>query len=159
MKILIIILISFLKVFSSQIFLCPDETHYFLYWIKRDLRTAKNIKIVSSELSSQQIFRLIRKFVNNDEVSAEIILDKNRKSLISKMQIYQNIEIFQLSGLQNTEMNLNFIIIDNDILYLLSNPLTKKGLNQNYGYLIRGKDKKELKRFNNIFKLIKKRVD
>ena len=156
MKIILIFLVSY-NIFASQVFLIPDENNYFSYWIKKDLRTAKNIEIVSSEFSSQKIFRLVRKFANRDEVLARIILDKNRQSIISKLKIYKNIEIFQLSGLQNSEMNLNFIIIDKKILYLLSNPLTKKGLNQNYGFIIRTKNTKMIEKFLNIFNITIKR--
>ena len=157
MKTIILFLISF-NLFSSQVFFIPDESRHFLFWIKRDFRTAKNIKMISSEFSSKIIFRIVRKYLNHDEVSLKLILDKNRKSLISQLEIYEQIEISTLSGLQNSEMNLNFIIIDNIILYILSNPLTKKGLNQNYGYLIRTKDKKMIQKFNRIFKIIQKRT-
>jgi len=141
----------------SDIYLIPDETELLLYKLKKDFRDAKQVDIITQELSEKKIFRILVKFLNRDSTELNLILDPNKNSLIYKLSIYQGINIKTLSGIREAPMNLNFILIDNSILYIFSNSFSKIALNQSYGTVLRFKARDMIKRFMSIFTILTKR--
>jgi len=142
---------------ASDIYLIPDDSELVLYKLKRDIRKSNNIDISTNEFSDKKMFRIIIKALNRKGVKVNIILDPDRYSLISKLSIYKGVMMKTLSGIGGGLMNLNFILIDNSILYLFSNSLNKISLNQSYGTVIRFKDIKTIKSFRKIFNILMKR--
>ena len=157
MTIFLLLFLSFSTISASSTYLIPDDTRLVLYKLKRDFKKAQQIDISTNELSSKKIFRMLVKALNRKDVNINIILDPNKYSLISNLSIYKGINIRTLSGIRDSEMNLNFILIDNLVLYIFSNGFSKIALNQSYGVALRIEDIRTIKNFRRIFNILNKR--
>jgi hypothetical protein len=125
-----------------------------IYSLRKDLKNAKKVDAIFFELREPKILRSFIKFLNHDEVKMILIVDKKGFTPLAKLQIYQNLDLKTFSGLQNSTIELNFIIIDNSILYIFSTSLTYEKINKSYGVAVKYRSKKMLDRFNRIFKTI-----
>jgi hypothetical protein len=150
-----------ISIFGVEIFSIPDESTIFIYKLKKDIEKSRKIEFASETFQSRTIFRSFQKMLNKDGDLKAISSSQKwgESSDFQKLFPFKGFQLSTLKGLKNGGMEINFIILDDKKVYVSTLPFSDKNLNNDYGVVLKLYENRDIKKFSEIFRTLKKRAN
>jgi hypothetical protein len=127
----------------------PENSETFLVELRKDLKKAEQILVISKEFDQKRFLYTFKKLLNRG--SEIFLISSNKFGDIEQLRLYKNIYIYILEPHRNGDFSFSAISIDSKTLYLFSTPITDNIFRNGYGIATKITNTLHIKSFEKKF--------